>query len=74
MACGTCGHTMQSLGYGAFWCPRCGTILHDDAVSTPALVKRCRLYALHMPHEDPAWQWMRLGIKEAINAPGERPA
>lgn len=34
MACPTCDHTMQSLGYAdggtIWWCPRCGTVKHHD--------------------------------------------
>lgn len=85
MSCPTCSCTLQNLGLDAgpelnvrvFWCPRCGTIRREvgdwSADDVPRLVGRCRQFAAAMVsgvcH---ATDWIRLGISEAINKPGER--
>lgn len=48
MACPTCLHTMQSVGDGVFWCPRCGsirTVRLETEPCVPKLVARVREYA-----------------------------
>lgn len=74
MACSTCAHTMHGIGYGMFWCPRCGSLLHE-AMSIPALVLRCRDFEGKFPPTDlaSAKDWHRLGIRESINLPENRP-
>lgn len=58
MPCPNCDHTMQCLavvdGGRVHWCPRCGTVRHNDIahqhpdmpdrVYTPKLVERCRKF------------------------------
>ncbi len=50
MACPTCDHTMNGIGHGLFWCPRCGTLKRANttvgASEAPKLVERCRLFEL----------------------------
>lgn len=78
MACPTCDHTMQSLGYcdgGTVWhCSRCGTVSHHDQfvdapprVHVPKLVERCRDF--ESVWDDDAvgrMLWRTLGIEESI--------
>lgn len=74
MARPTCDHTMDSLGYGWYHCPRCGTAKFADDVYVPKLVTRCREFeksltghcAVHM------YEWHVLGIDESINVPSGR--
>lgn len=77
MACPSCDHTMQGLGHGAMWCPRCGTTKTEAGTFyTPALVSRCRsfaesLFGLGASH----WarhEWKKLGIAESINLSANR--
>lgn len=81
MACPTCDHTMEGIGYGFFHCPRCGTMRNGDgSLTVPALVERCREFAGNAitaakvdRHEE--WvlrQWHRLGIAESISTPENR--
>lgn len=80
MSCPTCDHSMQGIGYGAFWCPRCGTLkASDDSVSSPALVERCRKY--HdlvdggrgmVPFNENLWR--KLGVADSIALPERRPS
>lgn len=77
MPCPTCDHTMWSIQYGVFWCPRCGTLNTGDSVSSPLLLKRCRDFERAMRNkfdDDPAdmEKWKRLGIAESINKPEDR--
>lgn len=52
MACPTCDHTMQGIGtQGAFWCPRCGTIMSGFVPESPWLVKRCRHFHTELRHQ-----------------------
>ncbi len=37
MSCPTCDHTMQRVGQGVFWCPRCGTL--RTVLSLPAAIR-----------------------------------
>jgi hypothetical protein len=81
MACPTCSHTMTRLGcqfqgdktvcIGTFWCPRCGTLSTEGAITAPALVGRVRTF------RDGAYNgqglfpcdkrlWHTLGIGESI--------
>jgi ribosomal protein L37AE/L43A len=73
MACPTCDHTMEGIGYGMFQCPRCGTVLSaNGSVTVSALVMRCRKLA----EESAQGEWnvlKRLGILEAIYIPENRP-
>jgi Zn finger protein HypA/HybF involved in hydrogenase expression len=76
MACGTCGHTVQKVTDGIFWCPRCGSLLEafleHTKVEAPKLVERCREFGERV---DEYWlkTWQHLGIAEAINLPESRP-
>lgn len=83
MACGTCDHTMHSVGYGIFHCPRCGTLAGvycDGTVTAPALVAKCRafgaaLWRVAAAHRETLelWRhWLGLGLEDAIFTPGER--
>jgi len=90
VACPTCDHTMQRIGNadhdqnGIYWCPRCGSIQElkgilvatvvDQAV--PNLVERCRKYEaeLDTPMGRTRANWYRLGIRESINTPENRPS
>lgn len=72
MACPTCSHTMQGLGYGIFHCPRCGTMKGEDAVTVPALVARCKIFKENAedgrglsPFSEHLWH--KLGIDESIS-------
>lgn len=81
MACPTCDHSMESLGIGWFWCPRCGTIRRRivDTMTTatsdsvPELVNRCRRFESHHLPDDLAGAWLVIGIRESINRPEDRP-
>ncbi len=71
MACPTCSHTMQGLGYLMFHCPRCGTVKNaDGSFTTPALVIRCRDFEkqcigkITQRHDQ---TWRRTGVAESIN-------
>lgn len=73
MACPTCDHTMESIGDSgrtiAFWCPRCGTLDNGlKPASQPKLVERCRIFC----KDSDEYMLSVLGIREAINIPGER--
>lgn len=73
MTCPTCGHPMHDIGHGSFWCTRCGTInAEDDGVHTPMLVGRCRRFATYLT-ADLAAAWHRIGIRESVNRPEDRP-
>ncbi|HYH69406.1 MAG TPA: hypothetical protein VD866_32225 [Urbifossiella sp.] len=84
MTCPTCDHTLTGIGYGMAHCPRCGTLAHcpaDGAVAVPALVARCRRFEtslraagnVEVMAPDLVGDWRQLGIREAINRPGDRP-
>lgn len=81
MSCPTCDHTVHGLRGVIFWCPRCGTICDRDNggfYERPKLVDRCRTFereSLIAGTATPAaWSlWFRLGIRESINPPGDRP-
>lgn len=88
MSCPTCDHTMTALGCRTsdspfYICPRCGTAKTcDGIVCVPALVDFCRRFpaelwgksTLHGINPiDVAAEWDKLGIRDAINLPGERP-
>lgn len=74
MACPTCDHTLEGIGYRMFHCPRCGTLVGSPvagAVHVPALVRRCREFKVYAgATAEPNWN--RLGIAESINLPGNR--
>lgn len=81
MACGTCDHTMQSLGNGRFWCVRCGTL--REFVSgriidqQPKLIEFLRGF-VRMIEPGEVARYLRTagetsGLFEAILPPGERP-
>ena len=83
MSCPTCDHTMNYFGETPgektiYWCPRCGTLRYDQeapVVHRPKLVERCREFGPTIyPRSVHAWNdWVRLGIAESINLPGDRP-
>lgn len=83
MPCPTCDHTVQGIGFGMFWCPRCGTLIWHTgagkAVDVPKLVERCRkLEAAHVGASpgvglNLTLDWHRLGLAESINKPEDRP-
>jgi hypothetical protein len=65
-------------------CPMCGTVKIEavdpglsggfmDRVCVPKLVERCRELEKELGIREPEGAWMRLGIHEAINTPGNRP-
>jgi transposase len=73
MACPTCDHTMQGVGNGAFWCPRCGTIqLAPNTFEMPMLVSRTREFTATL---GPMWTALanRLGVLESIAPPHRKP-
>ena len=81
MTCSTCDHTMDRLGksdmgFGLFWCQRCGTIRSPAFVQdlVPKLVKRCREFGkvLNYPEVAQGAVWGELGIEEAIRLPSDR--
>lgn len=77
MACPTCDHTMDGLGNGHFWCPRCGTVMDNGSVYVPALVRRVRALALEMQGKLKMWEFVRhewhyLGLSESIDLPTNR--
>ena len=77
MACPSCQHTMQGLGEGIFWCPRCGSIRYQGLVSVPCLVHRVRELhdAMKAAVGFSAWdisKWNELGLLESIDLPGNR--
>ena len=74
MSCPTCDHTMNGIGNGVFWCPRCGT-LKDDVmpyVEAPKLVLRCRYFETSLNGVFRR-TWQLNGIAESINLPCNRP-
>jgi hypothetical protein len=83
MPCSTCGHTMQKVTEGTFWCPRCGTLgdailnkqtdEYDLQCEAPKLVERCRRFDPTQGAAEGLYQWRRLGIEESINPPAARP-
>jgi hypothetical protein len=75
MACLTCDHTMQGVGAGMSWCPRCGRIEDGTgAMNVPSLVGRCRQFEREFRGsvEYHMSVWVRLGIHEAVNMPDDR--
>lgn len=42
MPCKTCSHTIQSIGDGFFYCPRCGSLARGEMHTEPVLVERVR--------------------------------
>lgn len=89
MSCPTCSHSMHGLAVGAYWCPRCGTLVGgcaDGSAAVPKLVERCRAFegslrrcpdATHTVAEvfhGFQLAWRALGIAEAVNPPEGRPA
>lgn len=84
MGCSTCGHTMQGLGDGRFWCPRCGTLKESGGASPdedgltatpPWLVLRVRHFemaALRDLPPNPLQLWNWLGIHESVAPPDQR--
>lgn len=86
MACPTCDHTMQSVGFAEgrhhYWCPRCGTLRSTapggfDADEAPKLVGRCREfekdYVVPCGSGMTEREWIASGIRESINKPEDRP-
>jgi hypothetical protein len=80
MACPTCNHTMQGVGnaggVSVMWCPRCGTVKHENFITVPKLVERCqRFEKLIDPDFPPLWaiDWHYFGIGESIHKPEDRP-
>lgn len=55
MSCPSCDHTMQSLAFGIWWCPRCGTLRsrHNpgnlDVDEVPRLVQHLRARDMNEP-------------------------
>ena len=76
MACPTCDHTMDRVCdgpcQGIFHCPRCGTLKTDSDVYAPKLVGRCRNFGAFLASGTARELWVREGIAESINVPGER--
>jgi hypothetical protein len=67
-------------------CPRCGTVRVTDATSrggndkvyVPKLVARCRWFEVELMRPMPlpaalVHDWRRVGIRESINRPEDRP-
>jgi hypothetical protein len=78
MACLTCGHTMEGLCSGWFWCPRCGTVRYEAYPdephhTSPKLVERCQAFERTMIVVKDLDRWHSLGIAESIHTPEERP-
>lgn len=76
MACPTCGHTMQSVDYHVFWCPRCGTLKcragNDDADESPKLVHYVRAF-LASKSDDATLDSVEMkALREAALTPEER--
>lgn len=75
MACPTCDHTMHYIGATTTaWCPRCGTLKHDDeSTDVPELVKRMRKFDHANAKDANLIGKLRLsGIIEAIYRPKQR--
>lgn len=82
MPCPSCDHSMEGLGGGVFWCPRCGTLRSLSVTNlptdtTPKLVERCRELEkeVHAAAGEAPWvetAWVRLGVGESINLPQNR--
>ncbi len=89
MPCPTCSETMQLVFMDrertVHHCPRCGTLRSellghiDDSV--PKLVDRCRAFSAELSREAITQgvaaglrrNWHRLGIRESLHSPKERP-
>ncbi len=70
--CTTCSHTLQKIGDGIWWCPRCGTIVDQfQEHHAPVLVERCRQFQESL---GPSWLglWKRMGLNESIYSESER--
>ena len=74
---------MQGIGYGNFWCPRCGSILMAEGnTSAPMLVKRVNDLRSEASdgYDDrgqdsliiPIRKWNALGISECLGLPERR--
>lgn len=76
MSCTTCGHTIEQVINGIWWCPRCGTLKIEGGVpseSEPMLVQRCQTFEKYFDVGHPLLaQWLRLGCAESIYPPGSR--
>ena len=75
MACPTCSHTMEGLGCGYYWCPRCGTLKEQQGLERfqlPKLVSRVRSYMAEVGAGGQDGLFHQLGITEATYPPGER--
>jgi len=73
MACQTCSHTMHAVGSGAFWCPRCGTIIRSNGEThVPKLPARVATLLPDLSREQKQRAWI-LGIYESVmNSNGVR--
>lgn len=77
MACPTCDHMMQGVGYGIFHCQRCGTMINPGgSVTMPALVTRLREFERQWIGNDEypplTKEWRTAGFAESINVPSAR--
>jgi hypothetical protein len=78
--CPSCSHTIDHLGDGWYHCGRCGTLVRRSCdlprVYIPKLVERCRAFAkeriMNITGAGLYESWIRLGIDESINTPGNR--
>jgi hypothetical protein len=79
MDCPTCSHTMENIEHLECrfqWCPRCGTLNIPglfEPTTVPKLVARCRAFEKCITLEGELIIWTKLGIRESINVPGDRP-
>jgi hypothetical protein len=75
---------IEAGGMGYSLCPTCGTVKIAATnpatagpfrltVYVPKLVERCRELEKELGIREPKGAWVRLGIHEAINTPGNRP-
>lgn len=84
MNCPTCDHPVDRVGENGhqqtlYWCPRCGTLaacVERPLVCVPQLVYGCRAFRRDAAdHLSPGavFVWNRLGLREAIHRPEDRP-
>lgn len=88
MPCPSCTHTMDSLGGGCFWCPRCGS-LKSDILTTqlaPKIVDRLKQMRSLLLLREVQWgkddarnpysalleSWIMFGLDECIDPPEKR--
>jgi hypothetical protein len=82
LSCPTCNGALGILArdpsYSLWLCDRCGTVVRiyrsgdKNDVYVPKLVERLRVIEKELPNVAFITLWVKSGVEESINPPGER--